>query len=396
MLTVWRKLHVEKDSMEDITSINKVTGNLAGVDGTATKATKVTLSPNLETGLPTGPDNSVNLDSATPKNGRFEKGTIQIGVGSGTPGKTSTGNLEGNGDDYVKTSAGIDIPFKVSKPGQADCSGNVVSFANSTKKFGLNVSSGVLVAGHNGGTLNVAGVSMTISSVDAATKEVVVSALSDIPFELVDDDTHTLPTWPDLGLMDQLYQPAYIRQADDGGGNAANNTQTVNAEINLSQNTDAALKDMMKVGIASSAGSDGDRADDYWIAYVCSAYQKLTAQDYDPDSSTPPEFGPLGTTPGAEPMLGCCIWQESIDDFIKQAAYPGAPAVFAAWAGQRQKLEQRCVVHESAHLFNILDLTGGIMSNAFMNDELCDEDGDVKFTDAQLDTMRTRVKSPGK
>jgi hypothetical protein len=93
MLTVWRRLHVEVDSMSAVIN-NRVTGNVLSIQGNSTGATNVVLSVSLNAG-----DSSVNLSSATPANGRFENGWIAIGTSIST-------NLLGNGNNFVRKPAG--------------------------------------------------------------------------------------------------------------------------------------------------------------------------------------------------------------------------------------------------------------------------------------------------
>jgi hypothetical protein len=113
MLTVWRRLHVEVDSMESVPVLaNTVMGSITQIFGTqAAGATQAVLSVNLVNGLaPT--DNSNNLDSNPPRNGRFENGTALIGQSLNL---AVTQGLLGNGARFVRMPNGgaFDIPFTI-------------------------------------------------------------------------------------------------------------------------------------------------------------------------------------------------------------------------------------------------------------------------------------------
>jgi len=105
MLTVWRRLHVEVDSMAAVTN-NFVSGNITAISGNGTVATNLTLGTNLNTGLSPA-DASSNLTSSA-NLGWFENGTIMIG----TNGPQT--NVTGNGDTFVIKTSGFNIPARIS------------------------------------------------------------------------------------------------------------------------------------------------------------------------------------------------------------------------------------------------------------------------------------------
>lgn len=99
MLTVWRRLHLEVDSMEQMPATgpqrNSVAGRITFVNGTSTIATIVGVNQNLDDGSPQ------KLDNPPPNtgNGRFENGKIRVGA----PGSvTETPDLMGNATSYVQ------------------------------------------------------------------------------------------------------------------------------------------------------------------------------------------------------------------------------------------------------------------------------------------------------
>lgn len=120
MLTVWRTLHLEVDSMgaPPTNGTNPQANFLQGVilsitedavPGVGRRATRITVIPDLPFGFLS--DDSPDLDfSPRPPgaNGRFENGTVWIGSGDAA---VRVSGLDGNGAVYVEKVAGMDIPF---------------------------------------------------------------------------------------------------------------------------------------------------------------------------------------------------------------------------------------------------------------------------------------------
>jgi hypothetical protein len=352
-LVVWRFLHVEVDSMAapPTTGAEKNTadGNLTGVVGNGTAAQRVNLNINLKTGF-TPQDNSDNLTAGT-GNGRFENGWIKIGSGGGTPGQTQTSALLGNGDDYVRKDAGIDIPAVVSKSGQSDVGGKVIAWSGSA--FTLSVSSGTLSTNYNGGSLNVAGLSATITTVNTngGANVVNVTAAPTIPFVLHDDDAASHPYQPNTSLMQasdstnqNLFAAAYIRPVYDLGSGA----QTNDFQRNVESTADALAQ--------LSAGRDSASYPRFWTAYVQGTFQGMTrisfpgivAGDSDPNA----EMGVLGITPGLN-SLGALIFVETIRDSEVISSIPSG------------SLLQKTTAHETGHEFGLDHENNSIMQQGY-------------------------------
>lgn len=281
-LVVWRFLHVEVDSMAAPPATgaekNMVDGNLTLVGGNGTVAQRVFLNVNLKTDL-TPQDDSANLGSS-PLNGRFENGWIKIGSGVGTPGQTQTSALLGNGDDYVCKDAGIDIPAVVSKTGESDVSGKVIAWSGSA--FTLSVSSGTFSTNYNGGSLNVAGVAATISTVNTngGANVVNVTAAPTIPFVLHDDDAASHPYQPNTSLMQasdstnqNLFAAAYVRSAYhvQHGTNIAPFVRNIKNEV-------------ASFGSQMDAGRDSSSLPRFWTVYIQGAFQGPILLDHDPNT----------------------------------------------------------------------------------------------------------------
>ena len=345
VLTVWRFLHVEVDSMTAPPATgaekNTVDGTLTAITGNGTVAQRAFLSINLNTGL-TPQDPSANLSGTG--NGRFENGWIKIGSGAGTPGETQTSSLLGNGDDYVRKVVGIDVPALVSKTGQSDVSGKVIAWSGTT--FTLSVSSGTLSTNFNGGSLNVAGVSASVSAVstNGGIYMVTVATLPAIPFVLHDDDNDAgLPGTIALSNLQEADTPSanrtaplFIRPIYDGGGAMMYN-QTNTAFV---RNTES-----------SSAYSWGSRANNsprFWVVYFLASFQDsyLTlTEDFDSDG----EGGTWASANNSPMGAGVLFYLESFRD----------GSLASDWTS-------RVSVHELGHNFGLIDsyispATDGIM-----------------------------------
>jgi hypothetical protein len=378
VLTVWRKLHVEVDSMGSIPAppnaeTNVVKGTLVSIEGDAAAgvAVKVVVAtiaphPNLDDGS-ARLDNSANLG-----NGRFENGTITIGSGTGA---RATGTLRGNGVNYVEKAAangGITIPCTITKAGLPTLTGQVWKLDRATQTFSVKVSGTVSML-YNNGQITVAGVGMTIQSVTGPT--VKVMQLADIPFELLDDDAATMPHVPDISAMQVKFADAYILPVIDGGGDPSNNKTTVPFKQNITAITASALAAEYE-NAPGGLESDGSRTDGYWVGYVLTAYQshpdptRGISGRADRDPNVENRLG------GATVLTGSIMFLEEIEDEDRQV-------------GTHQ--EPNAVVHEVGHQFQLPDrgIGGGLMGPDFVNPA-------ARFIPEDLDTLRRRVKSPGR
>jgi len=395
MLTVWRRVHVEADSMDIVPTTgpqqNYVTGKITSINGTSTMATLAFIDQNLN-------DGSRKLDDPPPNTGtgRFQSGTIRIGT---TGNVTETADLLGNGTNYLEkdTGNGIVIPCTVSKSGETDVNGNVISLISNVVKIGI--TGGTLTANFAGGTIRIGGMSMTITAVNDTDSSVTIDALADIPIELVDDDDFNsndasslrgdqgedvvalTQTFSRMQESDDptanVYAPAYIRPVYDGGGSASNNNGNVSFVLNVANNTTGILN---QINLGRSSGAN--ESDNFWVAYVQVAYQPEALTDFDPntESSTGGYTIVNGDTDDVSSSAGVPIGGDGSLVFIEtmrdRVRFPGSI------------LDTITAPHEVGHQFGLKgDAAGfGIMFNS---------SEPPVFVDRHLNVLRWRVKSPG-
>ncbi|RMD65989.1 hypothetical protein D6833_02110 [Candidatus Parcubacteria bacterium] len=368
VLTVWRRVHVEVDSMGPEPAwpdaeANVVRGEVVRVEGDGTKATRVVVDQNLDDGSPLLPQG----------NGRFEWGTITIGSGSQAATTTFLGN---NGVDFVQKTfgEGIEIPFVISKGGvRGSVSGQVWALEPSLRRFSVTVDQGSLSSLYNGGEINVAGVAMVIQSIDRVAQTVQVVQLVDIPFELMDDDEAAHPFDVNLSLL---------QDSDDLNDNRLA-TAYVRPVYDLNSPTEAPFNRNVNVGMLPDpdqeaktqlmAGRDSMSTNDFWTVYFQGAFQEDSRRDQDPNSETQLI---AGWTPDFD-FRGSLIFVEAIRD--------GAVSV---GGGQTlaDQINMTTVVHELGHQFGLGENTGGVMNQGVFDPD------QAFFTDDHLHLIRSRLK----
>lgn len=377
MLTVWRRLHVERDSMVAVPTVttgpqrNIETGDITSITAAGGAATQINVTTNLD-------DQSPRLDGAGTTygvgNGRFEHGQITIGSGAAA---VTLGGITGNGQHYLENTAGFALPANVTQAAQPAVGGNIVTLTSTTAR--LNVPAGSLTAAYVGGTITIAGTSRTITAVNTPNNTVTFAALA-LHFELRDDDDFAeLPQLPDTSAMEALYAPAYILPVIDGGGNNANNKQTVAFKRNIDSTSTATLGS--EILVANAMESDASRRDDFWIAYILQAYQPRSIGTYgadvrgdnDPDS----EDALYGVATALNGRGAFSFIEAHREEQVESATATHAPVV----------------AHEIAHEFGLQDCGAGCAANDAMGPGLYT--GGI-FVDADLRRLRGRVRSPGR
>ena len=274
MLTVWRKLHVEVDSMGAVTG-NEISTPFTDFVGLGTNLTEIR-------GMNSINDGSLDLDSKPPGNGRFENGTAIVGT---APSTITLSPIVANGHNKV-TFSGVSIaglPFSARDNDSSDNStigGTITQIvkagANSVWTLSVTSQSETPIDWPDfvGGTLSVGGgASVLIVAATGAFTQITTSALN-IPCALKDDDDNTvLPKAPDTTAMAAAYQPAYVVPVYDVGDNNMN----VPFVLNVADN-DAAIDATFDWDSRSA------NTPNFWVAYVLQAFQGPFIKDNDPNS----------------------------------------------------------------------------------------------------------------
>jgi len=324
MLTVWRTLHIEEDSMKAPTGNENavLTGAVAMMESAANGPKKVFV-PTTDA-----------LES-----GRFEGGSIEIG-----PNKAKTSGLTGNGTDYVEKAdgTGINVPCEAKKPGNTRPS-HVKRMYTDGGEDRFEVSESI-PATYNGGQFLVCGSNpMTILGITGFVK---VDSFVDIPVVLRDDDhADVLPKESviNLALMNQKFAPAFIVAVRDGGGNEENNRQDnpfkENFEFEKDKNDNITVDDVEDYFSADPHvfQSMSNRSKGYWIVEVLVAFQPRGLQDNDPNSEVP-RLGECGSNDGR-----ALVYRETIRE------------CYSTSDDDQDEDAGRVVIHEIGHALGIFD-----------------------------------------
>lgn len=334
-LTVWRKLHIEFDSMGEIAS-NFLGGLINSLDatGTNTATTILYLQDTIR-------DGSLDLDinPAAPSpftgNGRFEQGTLRI---------ANTHNIspiDGNGAIRFERAAGLNvcatpIPFTAKDYhwfANSTMSGTVTAITNSGVRLALNItarSQNPLHWAHFiGGTVRIGGgAAMRITAVDSINNRVTVDTLK-IPYRASDDDMADgtdIPD-PDLSIVATAFAPAYVLPVQDAGNHQGN--------LVFRANLGSDVADSCRVGWQFDlAGQEANP--DCWIIYVRGAFQHTYDSDGDPND----EGGTLGIVDN--------LWPNGQGANIFMEVFHGGDALVPDPA--KGKNEAYSVAHEIGHL----------------------------------------------
>jgi hypothetical protein len=219
---------------------------------------------------------------------------------------------------------GFDIPFAIVRSGTTLAQGQVVALAGTT--FSVRVTAGNLSQARAGDSFRLPGTPMVIQSINTQStpNTVTVQQLAAIPFELRDDDTATMPHFPDVTQMQASFAVAYVAPVFDLGG-----TSTVTFLLNVATGQSAAAQDW---------NSREQNTNDYWVAYLLGAFQGDRLRDADPNSERP--AATFGVT---SPLGGSLVYFERHRE--SDVTNPTDE-------------ERDTVVHEVAHVFDNVDVVG--------------------------------------
>lgn len=342
ILTVWRFLHFEVDSMAappivglDKNTVDREISRIRSVGGVATEievapvASIGGLGPlgvqgevNVDAGALFRADQSPNRDSPIPERGRFENGILTFS-GTGT-----VAVVEENGNDYLYNSTGFNINFSATIGGST-LVGTVINFDPASNVFMVNVPTTpataaaitaawtALAAG--GGIISVEGTPMIVAGVNQVASTITVTAYTPILIEVRDNDTYVpagaslinislvgLPTPHFGGLQEvdvmganQLAQ-VFIRPVYD----LTNATYTDQNVRFISNSEYSGVYDWDTVGFMN------DRH--FWPAYILYAYQD-SWNDMAKDMDAEAELGSWASANNGS-NGGVLIYLESLTD----------------------------------------------------------------------------------
>ncbi len=389
MLTVWRLLHVESDTMKPVPpDENYVEGRVVAVRGGEAKR-RVFLSVDLEA-IGDG-DKSPNLDRGG--QGRFEKGSIQIG-------KLVDGNrglrVEGNGRSFVELHDRSEISAQVRPPsgsGLSPLSATVVALEGN--EFVLKVKgTSKLVTGYVNGSLNIRGWSMEIARVDPP--GTVGVKRNTLPFRLRDDDQLEFPNPLPTSALDAFHD-AFVLVVEDGGGSLSNNTRDLPFQLHVKA-TEADAVAVWK----TERGSAGLESSIFWVVYLCGAYQ--------PDTYWPSPTKPLGDDdPDSEPSIDAVTAPFRTSHAALAAGGDGSliyREVARETQSKKKGTEALTIVHEIGHQFGLghggpdpSDPTKGFVCE-YPDVGLMHDIGEApshrdKFRGRAINLIRSRDSSPG-
>ncbi|MFT7452539.1 MAG: hypothetical protein ACI9VN_003273, partial [Patescibacteria group bacterium] len=312
ILTVWRILHLESDSMEPYVQAGSTQQKEVRINDFAS-----VIVPNMPPPAPlpmptpnaqgnnvltfftqqdlvnnTSPqpfrDNSPNLynPGVALANGRFEMGTLTLGIGAGAvviPG------IVGNGFRRIELNAPIDLnglPCALTTLGGIVLNTTIASVdkinpADYTWTIDLPV--GVNIMDYNGGTINVASGGNTNIDVPLGSVNTVNTTQFRLRTKVVDDDAvpATLPHHSSLTEMN-VFNRAYLLPVLDGGGIMANNDNDIQFVENLFILEDPVIANVQLNDIKMNRESA--ESDFFWVSHLTSCWQSDNELDGDPNA----------------------------------------------------------------------------------------------------------------
>jgi hypothetical protein len=380
MITVWRTLHLEIDSMKrapaDTATTdperNFIDGRVTKIEGHVDHAVRVFLAPDSPppSGMNQLRDASNDLSGVPGVDhgqGRFEHGTIRFGQS----GNAVQDMLDGNGIDYVERDF-ITLTYRlVGLDGTELSVGSVISGEPEKGHFLISELKGSLATAQNDAALllEIGDVSYNVLNggimptqlVDGVLVNEVLVRGRPLRFHLVDDDAATAPFIVNTDFLhfsssshDNAFAAAYIRPVFLS---VADNKQAPFKRNIECPEIDAVTCDTTDIRNSLAQGRDtpqpGPLSAFYWVSYIQGAFQPGTAVDRDPDAEANVAEG--GNTVGFSGRFGSLVYVEPLRE---QAG--GNPREFC-W--------QTTVPHEIGHQFGIPDDrdAGGIMSQGCLD-----------------------------
>jgi hypothetical protein len=381
MLTVWRTLHIEADSMAPPPTEDTPPDAPEYAERNFIKGRVLRISPEgppilLTTPPPPLPRPALTMTLPQPRYifveaentepalklsdgsfeppGRFQRGRLWLGV---WPEELLFDPIEGNGTDpatgqefvfaypFEPVPSIFQIPYQAqTATGGMTTEGMVSAWDSATRRF---VVEPALDAAYNGGAFKVAGVTWTIAAINGTRVETTEAGA--LPFRVYDDDQTWWPFAVDLSLLQATDDPArnllaqaYIRPKYDlpSDGRIAPFVRNVTVTDEFPN----AARDQLARGRDTTTRD----SDTYWVAYLQGAFQFGVAEDND----SMLEQAAQGFTPDLSAASGSLILLESQRDFLLEHSECSS---IREWAVT--------VAHELGHQFGLTHALGGLMAD---------------------------------
>jgi hypothetical protein len=336
MITVWRTVNLEIDSMDppptDVLAPerNFVVGNVSRIEGTQDETVRIFLTPSSP-----GPSGMDRLRDQSPDrsgvrgqpgygDGRFQHGQLTVGSGPGAEELF----IPANGIDYVEDLGGLMLDYVIEDVLQGDIIsvGRVVSGEPANGLFVLTQLSGIWPSTNDPMTLVIGGVAFpvlpggvldsTMTTGNHITGTVRVKSGS-LPFRLVDDDEEPKPFPVSTKLLnpsdnptENAYAAAYIWPKIYDVPNLKHAPFKRNVE-SWKTDDDKILSPEADKLIAQGRDS-APSSDTCWVAYLQGAFQPSERSDSDPDNEGG-DGGPVGYTNGTS---GSQIYVEQLREVV--------------------------------------------------------------------------------
>jgi len=308
ILSVWRILHLENDSMgpyvwggniqQRLGLINDFSSTpLGGAPPPVTEGTNIRKFEVVQSfsnwGAAQFDDDSPNLDNmANPlATGRFENGEVRLDVGGIIFPAPS---VHGNGDNRIEFSAAQSIAGLTCTV--TDIAGgnlfnstvvNVIRNGPGDYSWTINIPPGVIIGDYNNGNLNVAGGGDVMITVPPGSVNVVESANFQLAGTFRDDDGlgATLPNQATLVNMN-IFEDAYLITELDGGDAVANNENNLNFIQNIFTNhlVDVPLINAQIQPLRDHI--DSNESNNFWVVHLVTCWQSDHELDGDPNAET--------------------------------------------------------------------------------------------------------------
>jgi hypothetical protein len=314
ILTVWRILHIENESMlnynwqyntSNVPQMNTQQRISLIKDFASLNVPQVGSS--VDELILQSPISDGSSDLTTGGNGRFENGSMIIGLNDiysmATPlpnsiiiGGQGGNTITGNGTTFVRfqTPQSISGLWGEMTSPVGGVAFNVVEITKNGMEFiweitGFVLPTGMILTNFIGEQVKIGG-GLFIEITDA--NDVASTITTDkmrIPFILRDDDRlptdNILPHTQDLAALTIAFEQAYILPQNDGGGNIGNNANNLPFIENIYLSTQVIPL------INAQRASYINETPHFWVAYVTSTWQGNNTQDADANQEATPWGG---------------------------------------------------------------------------------------------------------